>query len=601
GISGNHTLDRAGNIINFASFNEAGIEGTCFINGKYFVLIANNDSIDIIDENNALYKRLNMQAEENIEAEGDNTFVKSLIRGSENILINAYPINWKASTTNSTFNFSEGKAILSKDRRYLVMHYENNAYLHDRTSNAFYKLSVDDTAFVSLTTKVIPKNTIGTKGRKFLDIGTILEKESKAVPVQAIAVANSFKYLIYASGDTTKLWDIRGLEKQKNVGSANTSPIKLIGHTGPVNSITISPNDSLILTGGTDNLAMLWNTKGDRKAVLKGHKSKITYTSFSTDGREIITGDDKGHVLIWRLGTDLKPSNLVKFSPFEYHALGLAEKQYDVKKMYDTTTFQKLLAATLHYSASLPYTNVYTGDISYANNVKTALNEVQDLYETLFRKDSFATLPTGYKNTLYTKYTNLIYETPGLTSAGTSLDNSLKNRLNRFYDDRVHALIQGKKSIDHSQLITDLETTAQYFADVKDYKEATIYFNKKVTVFEALQKRKPNAGMYHYDIARTYTSLAYYAVLSSKYSEAIQLSKKAIAADPSYSLAYTNLALAYLFLKNYKEAETIYTTYKEELYYPFMQDLEDLEKEGVITKGNTELYNQVLKIKKLLN
>src|SRR5262249_28786610 len=66
-----------------------------------------------------------------------------------------------------------------------------------------------------------------------------------------------------------------------------------------------SPDDSLIVTGGSDHNARVWDAAtGSEIAVLRGHTNDVCHVCFSPDGRYILTsGHDDRTARVWRTPT----------------------------------------------------------------------------------------------------------------------------------------------------------------------------------------------------------------------------------------------------------------------------------------------------------
>jgi WD40 repeat protein len=83
------------------------------------------------------------------------------------------------------------------------------------------------------------------------------------------------------------------------------APVRTIdAHKGFLRSIAISPDGQWIVTGGNDKLARVWKgADGTLAAELTGHASHVYSVAFSRDGKRLISGDLKGVVKDWEVGS----------------------------------------------------------------------------------------------------------------------------------------------------------------------------------------------------------------------------------------------------------------------------------------------------------
>lgn len=69
---------------------------------------------------------------------------------------------------------------------------------------------------------------------------------------------------------------------------------------GEINSVDISSDGELFVTGGGDKLVKVWNyDEGSVVAVGVGHSSNITKVKFSPDGRRMVSVGDEGAIMLW--------------------------------------------------------------------------------------------------------------------------------------------------------------------------------------------------------------------------------------------------------------------------------------------------------------
>ncbi|MFJ4091283.1 helix-turn-helix domain-containing protein [Kitasatospora sp. NPDC089913] len=75
---------------------------------------------------------------------------------------------------------------------------------------------------------------------------------------------------------------------------------RLLGHTGPVNSCSISPDGRLLATASSDETVRLWSLPDRRPAAtLTGHNSAVRAVTFSPDGRLLASAGSDGTVRLW--------------------------------------------------------------------------------------------------------------------------------------------------------------------------------------------------------------------------------------------------------------------------------------------------------------
>ncbi|MEI6046811.1 MAG: NB-ARC domain-containing protein, partial [Chloroflexota bacterium] len=98
-------------------------------------------------------------------------------------------------------------------------------------------------------------------------------------------------------GATPKQW-IRLLTQ---VGAEDIGLIRTIaGHSESVLSTTFSPDGRWILTGASDNIARLWEaTTGKPIITYQGHRRNINSVTFSPGGHYVLTGSDDNTARLW--------------------------------------------------------------------------------------------------------------------------------------------------------------------------------------------------------------------------------------------------------------------------------------------------------------
>ena len=102
-------------------------------------------------------------------------------------------------------------------------------------------------------------------------------------------------------------------------------PFKWIGHTDGITCTSYSPNGRQIISGSNDNTIRVWDAEtgvviGE---PIKGHTDIVTSVAYSPNGRHIISGSDDRTIRIW----DAENSAAVG-KPLEGHTSGVQSVAY---------------------------------------------------------------------------------------------------------------------------------------------------------------------------------------------------------------------------------------------------------------------------------
>lgn len=119
---------------------------------------------------------------------------------------------------------------------------------------------------------------------------------------------------------------LSGVSYSQQSGTPTTS----VGHSEAVNSIAVSPNGKLLLSGSSDKTVKLWDIRSRRLLrTMKGHTEKVNCVAFSPDGKTAASASgyyesSDATIVIWNLidGSELAvlrghnaSVNSIAFSP----------------------------------------------------------------------------------------------------------------------------------------------------------------------------------------------------------------------------------------------------------------------------------------------
>ena len=118
------------------------------------------------------------------------------------------------------------------------------------------------------------------------------------------------------------------------VAKSQTEPrlVLPIGHTSRTNSAIFSPNGKLVLTGGMDNTARLWDVQtGKELQVFKNRSGIVNSVAFSRDGKYAVSANSKGSFDIFDIGNSL---DLGEYYFLPIHSSGINTVEFSSNSEY---------------------------------------------------------------------------------------------------------------------------------------------------------------------------------------------------------------------------------------------------------------------------
>lgn len=136
---------------------------------------------------------------------------------------------------------------------------------------------------------------------------------------QSVVFSNDGKKV--ASGGNNNgivfLSDVERVLRRQNSIQDPTVSHRFEGNPHGISALAISPQNSLLATGGTDGRIHLFNITTQRELnTLRGAQNTITALTFSTDGRVLFSGEENGTLRKWDAGTGIEFGSGTEIGPF---------------------------------------------------------------------------------------------------------------------------------------------------------------------------------------------------------------------------------------------------------------------------------------------
>lgn len=83
------------------------------------------------------------------------------------------------------------------------------------------------------------------------------------------------------------------------------------GHSGKINDLALSLDQTLLASGSDDQTVKLWDLQsGEERRSLPRHRDRVQAVAFSPDGKLVVSGSGSGEVLVWDAATGTLLKNL---------------------------------------------------------------------------------------------------------------------------------------------------------------------------------------------------------------------------------------------------------------------------------------------------
>ncbi|HEY9598062.1 MAG TPA: serine/threonine-protein kinase [Cyanophyceae cyanobacterium] len=127
-------------------------------------------------------------------------------------------------------------------------------------------------------------------------------------PISTIVGHSGYVNYLIISPDGNELLSGNADRTVKSWNFATGKQIRtLIQSTIPINYFAISPDWKTIATGGVDNTIKIWDlSTGKEIRTFKGHSSYVNHVTISPDGKELVSASADNTIKIWDLTTGKK-------------------------------------------------------------------------------------------------------------------------------------------------------------------------------------------------------------------------------------------------------------------------------------------------------
>jgi hypothetical protein len=126
--------------------------------------------------------------------------------------------------------------------------------------------------------------------------------DGHAGDVNAVAVAPDGDRIVSAGFDyTVRVWNLPTGSQERELTSDQPECI-LLGHTGGVHTVTVTPDGRRVISGAAqeEDTLRVWSlATGRLERKLKGHEGQTYAVAITSDGSRIISGGEDGTVRIW--------------------------------------------------------------------------------------------------------------------------------------------------------------------------------------------------------------------------------------------------------------------------------------------------------------
>jgi WD40 repeat protein len=364
--------DLQGKILQIFKGHEEGIEGVAFSPDNKSILSGSSDKTARLWDLEGILLLEVRGHEEAINSVAISHDGKSILTGSNDNTARLFDLN--GNTLQVFKGHEEGiwaVAFSPDDKTVLTGSSDKTARLWDLHGNPIQVFKGHEDVIWALSFspdgKTILTGSMDKTARLWDINGNVLQVfEGHEGSINAVAFSPDGKKILTGSWDkTVRLWSLNGIQQQV-----------FRGHDGYINSVGFSPDGKSIITGSWDKTVKLWDLQGNLLREFKGNKRYVSSAAFAPDGKSILTvssgislglpGSEDNIACMWDLRGNLLQLfkghvgniNSVAFSPDGRSVLtGSWDKTarlWEIKK-----THKEFQAGNSYQDLSIPQKNKY--------------------------------------------------------------------------------------------------------------------------------------------------------------------------------------------------------------------------------------------------